>query len=171
VQPELKPERRAEASGSSLPNSTSVPLADAGAAPLAASVCAASATTKSAPPPSPKSTQSAPPDSHSELSTRTEHQKPSGAGTPGFLIALFLEARTALREGRAPKTEERPVVLRSVSASRTHMPNVLASSPVSETLVKKGQDSSAATSLPTPSLRHILVQDLPDTGRLLQLKP
>jgi hypothetical protein len=111
----------------------------------------------------------APPDSYSELSTRREHQKPARGGVPGLLTTLFLEARTALREGRAPKAEEGPVVMRNVPASGSHVPSIPALSPVSETLLKEGEDNPAEAPLPTPSLRHILVQDLRDTTRLLQL--
>jgi hypothetical protein len=152
-----------------LNSSTLIPITDAVADPLAAPVSDAISPVHIAPLPHPKSAEIAPPDSHAELSTRREHQKPARRGAPGLLTTLFLEARIALREGRAPKAEEGPAVMRSVPASGSHVPSVPASSPVSETLVKELEDSPAETPLPTPSLRHILVQDLRETGRLLQL--
>ena len=97
----------------------------------------------------------APPDSYKELSLREEHQKPAAGGPPGVLRALFAHAREAVREGTTLLDDPESVVLRTVSAPRQQTPL-----PAPE---------NAPASLPAPTLRNIVPQDLHNPGRLLAL--
>ena len=99
--------------------------------------------------------RSAPPESYKELSLREEHQKPAGGGPAGVLRALFAHAREAVREGTALLDDSESVVLRTVSAPRQQNPP-----PALE---------NDLVSLPIPTLRNIVPQDLHNPGRLFAL--
>ena len=122
-----------------------------------------------APPPSPAISPIAPPDSYAELSSRRDDQKPAYGGVPGFLTALFTKARSAVREGRVPRTAVGLIVQRKVAVPRTQISSVSPPQPDSETVTDEAQESLAEHLLAPPTLRHILVHDLRDTERLLLL--
>src|SRR5712692_6292734 len=97
----------------------------------------------------------APPDSHKERPTGTEHQKPASGGPAGVLRALFERAWKAMREGTALLDDSGSVVLRTVSAPcQQNPPPAPENDPVS---------------LPAPTLQNIVRQDLHDPGRLIAL--
>lgn len=125
--------------------------------------------TEIAPPPSLSNSHIAPPDSYVELSTRTKDQKPACGGAPGVLTALFTKARTAVREGRAPRVEAGPIVQRKVPVPRPQVSRVSLSQPTPETVTDEAQESISECPLSPPTLRHITVQDLRETERLLLL--
>lgn len=99
--------------------------------------------------------QIAPPDSHQQLPTEENNQKPAASRPTGALSTLFQQAREAIRTGTAPLTDPGPVV-------RCHVATPL---PQEKPVAAKKE----AAPLPAPTLRHILLQDLKDTGRLLEL--
>ena len=111
----------------------------------------------------------APPDSYRELSPRRENQKPACGGAPGVLTALFHEARTAVREGRVPRAAAGPIVQRNVAVSRPPFPAFRPRNRPLELPQTETEEALAEHPLAPPTLRHILVHDLRDTERLLQL--
>lgn len=97
----------------------------------------------------------APPDSNKELRTEEEkHQNPPGSVPPGFLSALFSEAREHIRNGTAVDETEGPVVMCRTSASHTQQQSVA---------------SQPAPVLAAPSLTNMILEDLRDTERLITL--
>jgi hypothetical protein len=98
--------------------------------------------------------ETAPPDSHQQLPTEEKNQKPAASRTAGVLSTLLAQAREAIREGTAPLTKPEPIL-------RCHVATLQ-----QERLVAAKKE---ATPVPPPTLRHILLQDLQDTGRLLDL--
>jgi hypothetical protein len=108
------------------------------------------------PPPSPPSTlELTPPDSYRELPPGLKHQEPAIGGPTGILHTLFQQAREALREGTALLTDLEPKVMNHI--------------PVSLQQKHRLADTKESSPLPPPTLRHILLEDLQDTGRLLDL--
>jgi hypothetical protein len=110
---------------------------------------------ESPPPPELSALQLAPLDSHIELPSGMKHQKPAVGGPTGILNTLFQQAWEAIRAGAAPFTEPEPVV-------RCHIATPLQQE---QPIAAKNE----ATPLPPPTLRYILLQDLKDTSRLLDL--
>jgi hypothetical protein len=96
-----------------------------------------------------------PPDSYEKLPSGAKHQKPATSGTAGALLALFTQAREAVRNGTVPSEEPEPVVTPRFAP----LPQQ-ASQPSSE---------KRSVSLSTPSLQKIIPEDLRDTPRLLSL--
>jgi hypothetical protein len=97
----------------------------------------------------------APPDSHKKLPLGLKHQEPAAGGPTGVLHTLFQQAREVIRKGTIPIVGSGPVVMHRVPAS------------VQQEYSAAAEEKSV--SLSPPTLRHILLQDLKDTGRLLDL--
>ena len=108
------------------------------------------------PPPEHSALQSAPPDSHKELPSGTKHQKPAAGGPSGILHTLFQQARKTIRAGTALRTEPEPVVQSRIATSLQQEQPI-------------AHQKKEPTPLPPPTLRHIFLQDLKDTERLLEL--
>ncbi len=107
------------------------------------------------PPPEFSTLRFAPPDSDTKLSLRKEHQKPADGGPLGVLSTLFEQARETMREGTAFLKDPESVVIRTVTAPcQQNLPPTPENDPVS---------------LPAPTLRNIVRQDLHDPGRLIAL--
>ena len=70
---------------------------------------------------------------------------------------------------RLPRAEPDPVVLRNSAAQRLQAQSVPAPQPAVPTPPAQTEEPPASALLPAPTLRHILVQDLRDTERLLHL--
>lgn len=127
----------------------------------------------------------APPDSDRKLSQREEEdQKPAARGGAGILSALVHEVRAEMKAGVPARSVQTPVLNPSVSATLQEKrasrgehktPVALAppsaGAPVASVVKATAQPLRQTPSavLPPPTLRHILVQDLRDTTRLLQL--
>jgi hypothetical protein len=110
---------------------------------------------ESPPPPELSALKLAPPDSHIKLPSGLKYQEPAAGGPTGILNTLFQQAREAIRTGAAPLTEPEPVV-RCLIATPLQQEQPIAA-------------KNEATPLPPPTLRYILLQDLKDTSRLLDL--
>ena len=110
---------------------------------------------ETAPPASPLPTKIAPPDSDRKLLTEEKHQEPACDGQTGVLSTLFAQARECLRMGTTLPLDPEPTVLHHVAA------------PAQE---KRRTTAALALGLTkAPTLHHIILQDLKETSRLLNL--
>ena len=137
------------------------------------------------PPSDPKHHEMTPPDSDRELSQREEKdQKPAARDSAGVFTAMVRQARAEVKAGVRTRSAQRPVLNPPVSAtlnkrrasrgeSTAPAPSAQQSAgvPAVSTLKATAQPTQQAqpAALPPPTLRHILVQDLRNTERLLQL--
>jgi hypothetical protein len=124
------------------------------------------AVAKIAPPTCSQHREIAPPDSDRELSTRDKDQKPATCGGAGVLSALFLAMRAGITAGVITQSEQAAVLTPSTTAPRTEK---RADRRAPEAATALSAEPSGEAALPPPTLRHIRIEDLQDTDRLLQL--
>jgi hypothetical protein len=124
------------------------------------------AAAKIAPPTCPKDTEIAPPESDRELSARDKDQKPVPRGGAGVLSSLFLDMRAGIKTGVITQREQEAVLTPSTTAPLTEKRGNRRA-PAATTALSAAP--SGETALPPPTLRHLRIEDLRDTDRLLQL--
>ncbi len=134
---------------------------------------------------SPKHPELTPPDSDRELSLREEKdQKPATHGSAGILSAMVLEIQAEMKAGVSARSEHTAVLTPRVSPPLCETwacrgEREAPTAPVQQTAVapvaavpkpkEKLTPQTPPAALLSPTLRHILVQDLRKTERLLQL--
>lgn len=108
-----------------------------------------------APPSASFSNAIAPPDSDKELLTELKHQNPACGRLTGVLSTLFAQAQVCLRNGTTFLEEPDSLVGVPAVTTTRH--------------VHAAPVSAPPVSLPPPRLGHVLVADLHEMARLLQL--
>ena len=134
--------------------------------PTADAAVSQEAAAKIAPPTYAKHREIAPPESDKELSARGEDQKPATHGSAGVLSSMFLAMRAGITAGVITQCEQEAVLTPSTTAPLTEK-RANRRAPAAATALSAAV--SGETALPPPSLRHIRIEDVRDTDRLLQL--
>jgi hypothetical protein len=119
-----------------------------------------------APPASPAGAELAPPDSDEEPLRGDKNQEPAAGGPSGFSLARP-EEKT--QEAKAPIRDVAPVSVTATTAVAAMPTTVESPAPRSTVDHPAGSPPRSVPTSGKPDLRHVVPDDLVDTGRLLEL--